>query len=54
MEGYIRGFEDAIELLYSLTVEKKKYSDFKKELNEILRKIKERKYAFIYDKVVTI
>jgi len=49
---YIRGFEDACELIHSLTIEKKKYSDFKKELTEIIGKLKERKFSFIYDKVV--
>ena len=49
---YVRGFEDAIELAYSITIEKQKYSDFKKDLSEILRKLKERKYAFIYEKIV--
>jgi len=53
MGNYVRGFEDACELIYSLTIEKKKYKDFKEELNEILRKLKERKYAFLYDKVIT-
>jgi len=53
MGGYIRGFEDAVELIYSISIEKRKYSDFKKELNEILRKVKERKYVFLYDKVIT-
>jgi len=52
MEGYIRGFEDACELIRSISIEKKKYSDFKKELEEIINKLKERKYAFIYEKVV--
>ena len=52
MGDYIRGFEDACELIYSLTVEKKKYSELKKELTEIIRKLKERKFSFIYDKVV--
>jgi len=49
---YIRGFEDACELIHSLTLEKKKYSDFKMKLKEIISKLKERKYEFIYDKVI--
>lgn len=52
MGDYIRGFEDACELIQSISIEKRKYSEFKKELENIIRKLKERKYAFIYDKVV--